>query len=467
MMTKVPHVLLVDDDPDFLILLEILFSTEGFRVTTAANGSQAITILKREFIDLVVTDFLMPNIDGLDVLASVKASGKPVPVILITGHGSIEKAVNAIKAGAFDYLTKPLNEEKLLITAHKALEKRQLILENLRLKEELARQNGFDKIISQHPKILRITETLRSTAETDATVLLTGESGTGKELFSRSIHYQSKRRYNPFIAINCAAIPSTLLESEFFGHEKGAFTGAFTRRDGKFEQANNGTLLLDEIGEMSLELQAKLLRVIEKQEFERVGGNETIKCDVRIIAATNKNLLKAVQEKKFREDLFYRLNVISVHIPPLRERKSDIALLIEHFLKKYSQKYGRPPLIIPPETLHLLEEYYWPGNIRELENCIERWVITVQTGRLLPDNLSPEIRNFHQETSVPSDQFLSGTLTDKVKELEIQMIKAALRETRGIQSRAAKLLGITDRILGYKISQYDINVTKYRKAYRS
>ena len=460
---KTPRILIVDDDSDILAYLEIVFSTEGFDVTTCTSGAQAISLYRKESVDLIITDFMMPNIDGLDVLAAIRTSGDPIPVILITGFGSIEKAVDAMKAGAFDYLTKPLNSEKIVITARKALENRRLMLENIRLKEELAKQYGFDKIITKHPTLAKIIETLRSVSETDVTVLLTGESGTGKELFARSLHYHSKRKYSPFIAVNCAAIPGTLLESEFFGHEKGAFTGAFSLREGKFESANGGTLFLDEIGEMSIDLQAKLLRVLEKQEFQRVGGNNTIHCDVRIIAATNKNLMRAVQEKKFREDLFYRLNVVPVHIPPLRERKSDIVLLLEHFLKRFSQKYGRSKLVYNTETLHFLEDYSWPGNVRELENYIERWIVTVHSPELLIEHLPAEIRNHHQSITEISPTSFQLPLTEQVINLERHLIESALVEVKGIQSKAAKLLGLTDRILGYKIKQYAIDVSQFRK----
>jgi DNA-binding NtrC family response regulator len=322
-----PHILIIDDSDDILRLLEILFITEGYEVTTCVDGDQGIAAYKKGDIDVVVTDFLMPNIDGLDVLSAIRKSINPVPVILITGHASVEKAVEAMKGGAFDFLTKPVNNDQLLVTVKKALETRELILENLRLKKELSTQYGFENIVTDHPAMRSIFDTLRSIVETDVTVLLTGESGTGKELIARAIHYQSKRQPFPFVAVNCAAIPATLLESEFFGHEKGSFTGAISRREGKFESAHGGTLLLDEIGDMSLELQSKLLRVIEKQEFERVGGNKTVHCDVRIIASTNLDLSKAVAEKQFRQDLFYRLNVVVIHLPPLRERKSDIILI--------------------------------------------------------------------------------------------------------------------------------------------
>ena len=276
-LLKTPTVLIIDDDPDILILLEIFFSADGYRVITSSTGSEAISIYKKNNIDLVITDFLMPTIDGLDILAAVRSSNKPIPVILITGHGSIEKAVDTMKAGAFDYLTKPINKEKLLITARKAIENRRLILENQQLKEQLTQQYGLDRIITQDSRMQKVIQTLKSVAETDVTVLLLGESGTGKELFARSLHYHSRRKFDPFVPVNCAAIPTPLLESEFFGHEKGAFTGAVTRREGRFESANGGTLFLDEIGEMGLDLQAKLLRVMEKQVFERVGGNESIK----------------------------------------------------------------------------------------------------------------------------------------------------------------------------------------------
>jgi len=463
-LLKTPTVLIIDDDPDILILLEIFFSADGYRVITSSTGSEAISIYKKNNIDLVITDFLMPTIDGLDILAAVRSSNKPVPVILITGHGSIEKAVDTMKAGAFDYLTKPINKEKLLITARKAIENRRLILENQQLKEQLTQQYGFDRIITQDSRMQKVIQTLKSVAETDVTVLLLGESGTGKELFARSLHYHSRRKFDPFVPVNCAAIPTPLLESEFFGHEKGAFTGAVTRREGRFESANGGTLFLDEIGEMGLDLQAKLLRVMEKQVFERVGGNESIKSDVRLVAATNRNLIQAVKDKYFREDLYYRLNVVTITIPPLRERKSDIPLLANYFLTKYATKYNRPKFEIADETLLLLENYSWPGNVREMENYFERWVVTLNHPQLIPDHLPIEIKNTPVKSRViDTDTLLDEPMPDKVTELEIAIISAALSKTRGIQSKAAKMLGITERILGYKIQNYKIDIESFRQ----
>lgn len=461
-----PHILIIDDSEDILRLLEILFITEGYEVTTCVDGDQGISAYKKGDIDVVVTDFLMPKIDGLDVLSAIRKSNNPAPVILITGHASVEKAVEAMKGGAFDFLTKPVNNDQLLITVKKALETRALILENQRLKKELSTQYGFENIITDHPAMQSIFDTLRSVVETDVTVLLTGESGTGKELIARSIHYQSKRQPNPFVAVNCAAIPATLLESEFFGHEKGSFTGAISRREGKFESAHGGTLLLDEIGDMSLELQAKLLRVIEKQEFERVGGNKTIHCDVRIIASTNRDLSKAVEEKQFRQDLYYRLNVVVIHLPPLRERKSDIILLADHFLTQFAEKYNKPKLKLSPEAVTLLDNYSWPGNVRELENYMERLAVTVHADTLQPEHLAAEIQAPQKEfpSTVQGKNQMRDlrTLPEKVSDLEIQNIKEALTEFKGKQSRASKKLGITERILAYKIRQYNIDLSEFR-----
>ncbi|MCJ7642848.1 MAG: sigma-54 dependent transcriptional regulator, partial [Candidatus Aminicenantes bacterium] len=367
-------ILIVDDEKSLLDLLTVVFKKEGYSVKTAISGPKAREILEKEDIDLVITDIKMPQMSGMDVLKFVKDRNAETPVIMITAYGSVKQAVDALKAGALDYVVKPFDVEELKILVARGLEKRRLKEENILLKRDLRDKYSFEKMIGKSRIMQEIYTLIEKVATTDSTILVTGESGTGKEMAARAVHGQSRRGDGPFVSINCAALPENLLESELFGHTKGSFTGAIADKKGMFEAAGRGTLFLDEVGEMSPWTQVKLLRAIQERTVRRVGGTEEIPIDVRIIAATNQDLKKRIQEGKFREELFYRLNVISFEMPPLRKRVEDIPILVSHFLQKYCDKLGKPMKRLTPEVFGLFEEYSWPGNIRELENVIERIV---------------------------------------------------------------------------------------------
>jgi two-component system NtrC family response regulator len=374
--------LIVDDERNYLFVLEDLLGEEGYRVVTADSGQEALKIIQEHELDLVITDMKMPGMDGMALLDQVHAQNPELPVIMMTAYGTVEKAVEAMKKGAFDYIKKPFENEELKLTIRKAVEHHRLIRHNRHLSHELVERYQFSNIIGKSVSMQRIYQLIEKVAPTKATVLITGESGTGKELIARAIHYNSLRKEYPFVSVNCGALPENLLESELFGHEKGAFSGAVSQRRGRFELAHDGTLFLDEISEMSSSLQVKLLRVLQEMEFERVGGAQTLKVDVRVVAASNRDLKTEVSKDRFRSDLFYRLNVVHIHLPPLRERKDDISLLVNHFLEKYSKESDRSFLKIDSEALRHLFDYFWPGNVRELENAIERAVI-LSSGELI------------------------------------------------------------------------------------
>jgi len=368
------NILIVDDEKSILDLLSVVFKKEGYGVKIASSGVQAREILEKENVDLVITDIKMPQTSGMDVLKFTKGLNPETPVILITAYGSIKQAIDALKAGALDYVVKPFDVEELKILVARGLEKLRLKQENILLKRDLKDRYAFEKMVGKSRTMQEVYSLIEKVATTDSTVLITGESGTGKEMAARAVHSLSPRRDNPFVSINCAALPENLLESELFGHAKGSFTGAVSEKKGMFEAATRGTLFLDEVGEMSPWTQVKLLRAIQERLVRRVGGNDEIPIDVRIIAATNQDLKKRIEEGKFREELFYRLNVISFEMPPLRKRTEDIPLLIAHFLEKYCTKLGKPLKRMTPDVFGLLEAYHWPGNIRELENVVERVV---------------------------------------------------------------------------------------------
>jgi two-component system response regulator HydG len=370
-----PPLLVVDDDAAFRAVTSALLEDEGYAVTCAAEGNEAIDLLRERHFDLVLTDLVMGEVNGLQVLEAAKAINPGTIVIMVTGFASIESAVEAIKQGAEDYLTKPCSNAELLLKVERALAQRRKDEELARLRDVVAQSHSFGNLIGKSPRMQQVFRIAQQVAATDVTVLLIGETGTGKELLARAIHFNSLRRNGPFVAVNCAAIAETLLESELFGHEKGAFTGAIRQKPGRFEMAEKGTLFLDEVADIPLTTQIKLLRVLQEREFERVGGTETIRCDIRLISATNQNLEQAIQEKKFREDLYYRLNVVPIRIPALRERPEDIPLLAQHFLKKYVPALNKPVTKISEAAMHLLLQHKWPGNVRELENLIERAIV--------------------------------------------------------------------------------------------
>jgi two-component system NtrC family response regulator len=455
-------ILVVDDEPNYLIVLSELLKEEGFEVMTAQRGEDGLKIVAETDLDLVITDMRMPGMDGLELLKAVKLYNKYLPVIMITAFGEVEKAVVAMKAGAYNYLVKPFNNEELLLNIRKAIEHFSLLRENLRLRDEARIRYGFASIVGKNARMQEIYQLIEKVAPTPASVLITGESGTGKELVARAIHINSPKEKSPFISVNCAALPETLLESELFGHERGAFTGATSMRKGRFELADGGTLFLDEIGDIPLPLQAKLLRVLQERSFERVGGTHPINVDVRIITATNRELKDEVDEGRFREDLYYRLNVLHIHLPPLRERVDDIPMLTDHFINKFAKMLNKPDLRISGEALRFLVGLPWEGNVRELENTIERAAIlcsgnVIKTEDVHPDvtsskeaaNWSPDV-NFEKfiPSNLPLPEVLSG--------VEEQMVKRALEDANFVQARAAESLGITKSLLQYKMKKFNL-----------
>lgn len=437
-------ILLVDDEKSIRETVSQTLLNEGYNVFAAEDGEKALDILIKNKVNLIITDIRMENMDGMKLLKASRAIAPEVEVILLTAYGTIELAVEAMKIGAYDFLVKPFKKMTLLKSVEKALEKQALTSENIRLREMLESKKEFENIIGQSDAIRKVLNLVKQVASTSATVLIEGESGSGKELIANAIHFLSERATRPFIKVSCAALPETLLESELFGYEKGAFTGAITRKEGRFERAHGGTLLLDEVGEMSSSTQIKLLRVLQNWEFERLGGTSTIKVDVRIIAATNTNLTELINQKKFRGDLYYRLNVISIPIPSLRERKEDIPFLAYHFLKVYSEKNKKKINSLSKETLDIFSNYNWPGNVRELENTIERVVVLCNRDTILPEDLPSVItKNKYEHDALPVGMSLD--------ELEKEIIKKTLEKTKGDKEIAAKLLGISLRTLYRKL----------------
>ncbi len=453
------RILLIDDSPEVLKGLSEYLNQKGYEVQTAADGSVGIPLIRENAFDIVLTDLMMPGADGMAVLEYIKQHSSDSTCIILTGYGSIKNAVEAIKRGAFDYLTKPVKLEEIGITLTRALEFRRLKRENLNLRNQLKRKYQFKNILGESPVMQRVFATMEKVADSDSTVLILGDSGTGKELIARALHYNSSRREGPLIPINCAAIPSELLESELFGHEKGAFTGAFKTRIGRFELADGGTLFLDEIGDMNPSLQGKLLRVIQERQFERIGGMKPIKVDIRIISATHQDLKLSVAEKRFREDLYYRLNVIPIEIPPLRERKSDIPLLVNHFIHYFSRTKKKKVDGMSGEALDALENYDWPGNVRELENMIERLVILSSDDVIHLSELPERILSYQsppQPRNALPVQAEGFSLECALGDFERQMIFQALERSGWVKNKAAQLLGMNRTTLIEKIKRLDI-----------
>jgi DNA-binding NtrC family response regulator len=439
-------VLLIDDDESLNKVLFFQISQMGFEVTTTFDGkSGTAEFIKSEF-DVVITDLQLPDLNGMELVRLFRGNNKRVIIIIITAFGTIDNAIEAVKIGADDYLTKPFGKETLRFVIEKAIRLRQLEQENMQLKGELFDKFDFSNIIAKSSAMEDVLKLTSRVAESNATVLIQGESGTGKELIARALHYNSPRKEKPLITVNCPSIPETLMESEIFGHVKGAFTGALKDRKGKFELANNSTIFLDEIGDLKEDLQARLLRVLQEKEFERVGDSRPIKVDARIVAATNKNLEELVQVGKFREDLYYRLNVITILIPPLRERKDDIPFLIDLFIEKYGKKQ---PYKVTDDAFLTLMNYDWPGNVRELENTIERAIVISQDGIITPELIKPTKRKV-EKSSIIQDENLT------LDEIERKAIIATLEKTNGNQSKAAELLGIQRHVLIYRIKKLGI-----------
>lgn len=439
-------VLIVDDEEGIRESLTGIFEDEGYTVLAVSSGEEALKILKEQSPDLILLDVWLPGIDGIQTLKDIKNLKPELPVIMISGHANIELAVNATRMGAYDFLEKPLSLEKVLLVSKRALEKRTLEMENKSLRQNLVKKW---RLIGDSQKIKQLTEQIQMAAKSNSRVLILGESGVGKELIAHILHEYSSRSDKPFIEMNCAAIPQELIESELFGHEKGSFTGAFERKKGKFELADEGTLFLDEIGDMSLSTQSKVLRVIETQEFQRVGGSRNIKVDVRIVAATNKDLIEEVKKGNFREDLLYRLNVIPIEVPPLRERKQDVQALVEYFIEYFAEEYGQKPKKITADGLKILEVYDWPGNIRELRNVIERLVI------MTPSN-TITAKNIIIGGAARSDYFAFTTLKEARDSFEKDFIMKKLEENNWNISKTAEILDIERSNLHRKIKAYDI-----------
>ncbi len=449
MKTQV-KILVVDDEAIIRESLRDWLSDAGHYVLTAENGSQALEIIQREKPAVAIADLVMPGMDGIELMKRTKELAADTMFIIITAYGSIPTAVAAVREGAYDYIEKPFSPEKVELLVEKLSERQRLIEENLALRQELEERYCFEDIVTKSPKMKQIIELIKVVAKSNTTVLITGESGTGKELVARAIHSQSRRRDRPFVPVSCAALPESLLSSELFGHEKGAFTGAHIQRKGKIEFANRGTLFLDEIGEMSANIQVHLLRVLEEKEFARVGGNELVRADVRIISATNKDLKKAVASGQFREDLYYRLNVVNIELPPLRERREDILLLSRHFLKKFALENQRGISGFSREVNDFLLKYQWPGNVRELENTIERAVILAK-GRYIG------IDSLLQRASALGTSAIPGT---SLKEVERNHITGVLNQTSGNYTEAARILGISRATLYHKVKAYGLGVKK-------
>jgi DNA-binding NtrC family response regulator len=451
-------ILVIDDSPEILNLISECLTGEGYEVETSADGATGIGMIEKKFYDLILTDLKMPGMDGMKVLEFAMNHSPDSICIILTGYGTVKNAVEAIKLGAFDYLTKPVKMDEIMVTLQRALEYRTLKLENINLKNQLKKKYRFENIIGDHEKIQKVFEIVEKVADTDSTILILGESGTGKELIAKAIHYNSYRRERPFIPVNCAAIPSELLESELFGHEKGAFTNAIRTRIGRFELANGGAVFLDEIGDMNPLLQTKLLRVLQERQFERIGGVKAIKTDIRIIAATHQDLKLAVQQKRFREDLYYRLNVIPLRVPPLRERRSDIPLLVHHFLEHFNRSKKKRIKGINDEAMEYLMGYDWPGNVRELENTIERVVILVDHDTIFPQDLpekfhAPPLPEPVQMPDIPEEGI---SLDTAVNEFEKNLILQALIKTGWVKNKAARLLNLNRTTLIEKIKRQNL-----------
>ncbi len=458
-MTSGARLLVVDDDRAVRSALRVNLSKAGYEVVLAENAEEALAVMTERPCSLVLSDVKMPGGGGSALLQSVKAQWPTVPVVMMTGGGSIEDAVHAMRSGAADYIIKPVSKDELLVILERALRNRALEKEVVQLRAELADRYGFERVIGQTSAMREVYTLVSAVATSDALVLITGPTGTGKELIAHAIHYRSPRHEGAFVGVNCAALPEGLLESELFGHEKGAFTGAVRQHRGRFEQAAGGTLLLDEIGEIPLATQVRLLRVLESGELQRVGGSEVIRVDVRVVAATNRDLRKEVREGRFREDLYYRLNVFHIPLPALHQRRDDIPLLVEHFIQRFAVRHQRPARRVSPAALEAMLAYSWPGNVRELEHTLERAVI------LSPGEEITDIRLGEEEAvpatprppALPEPTTCSGTLGAALEVYERRLIIDALRKEDGVQARAAKLLGISRSNLNYRIHRLGIS----------
>jgi DNA-binding NtrC family response regulator len=460
------RILIVEDnDMAGKQLQQILGADDGFQVDVLREGAAALRALVDQNYSIVITDLRMPGLGGMDLIREIQQRRLPVTAVVMTAFGSIEEAVQAIRLGAYDFLTKPIDVDNLKLVLQRALRERALQDEVTQLREQLQAKYAFHNVISKSPRMHALFELISNVAHTNTTVLIEGETGTGKEIIARAIHYASTRKAGPLVAVNCAALPETLLESELFGHEKGSFTSAVGQRKGRFEIADGGTIFLDEVGDVPASMQAKLLRVLQERQFERVGGTQSIEVDVRVIAATNKSLQRLVKKGTFREDLYYRLNVVKIELPPLRERPEDIPLLATHFAEKYARP-GEPPMRIAPKAMEMMLNYSWPGNIRELVNAIERACVTSREQVIEPENLPPDLtRPSAPRSSFPID--LKRPLPDLLKEavatIEQQYLRKALKKTRGNVGRCAKICGLSRRSVTAKMGEYDLKRDSFKE----
>ncbi len=452
------NILILDDEQNYLLVLDTILSDAGYKVTALSDPEMGLAFLEESEVDVVVTDMKMPKLTGSQVLDHVKKHYPHIPVLIMTAFGSIESAVEAMRTGAFDYITKPFSNEELLLSLSKAMQYARAQQENRHLRRQIQERYGMGNIIARDKSMRHVLDMVHRAAPSRSTVLVTGESGTGKELIAKAIHNESPRKDGPFVSVNCMALSSGVLESEIFGHEKGSFTGAVSRRRGRFELADKGTLFLDEIGEISHDLQVKLLRVLQERTFERVGGTEAVEVDIRIVAATNRDLTKAVAEGHFREDLFYRLNVVSIHLPPLRERREDIPFLASHFLDKFSKENGREMKGFTPSAMDYLSAYEWPGNVRQLENVIERCVVLSGSEFVDAEDLPPEIKDEDSQFKSAVDLLPTKLdLGETLEKIEAAVIRRALVRAEFVQVKAAELLNVSKSLLQYKLKKYNIS----------
>ncbi len=451
------HILILDDEQNYLLILEALLSDEGHKVTALADPEMGLAFLEESEVDVIITDMKMPKLTGQDILEHVKKNYSHIPVLIMTAFGSIEAAVEAMKVGAFDYITKPFSNEEMLLSITKAAQYALAQRENRLLRSELQARFGLDKIIARGKAMRDVLQMVAKAGPTKSTVLICGESGTGKELVARALHHASPRASGAFISVNCMALNPGVLESELFGHEKGSFTGAVARRRGRFEMADKGTLFLDEIGELSQDLQVKLLRVLQERTFERVGGTDPVEVDIRIVTATNKDLQLAVAEGRFREDLYYRLNVVRLDLPSLRERREDIPLLAAHFLEKFAKENNKAVSSFTAGAMDYVSSYEWPGNVRQLENVVERCVVLAHGTSIGVEDLPPEIKDEEAQYKSAVD-LLPATmdLADTLEKIEAALVRRALARSDFVQVKAAEALGISKSLLQYKLKKYKI-----------
>ena len=450
------RILIVDDEENFRHMLSVILKKEKYDIETASNGEEGLQKIDGEEFDQILCDIRMPGMDGLDFLKEMQKRQIDASIIMMSAYGTIDTAIEAMKLGAYDYISKPFKPDEIILTLRKAEEREGLRRENELLRREVKKEYSFEKIVSKNEKMQKIFDVIKKVAQYKSTILITGESGTGKELVARALHYNSDRAQSPFIPVNCGAIPETLLESELFGHAKGAFTDAIRTKKGLFEEADGGTLFLDEIGELPSPLQVKLLRVLQEGEIRRVGESKPIQVDVRIVAATVRDLAKEASEGRFRDDLFYRLNVLPIHIPHLRERKEDIPILVNHFITVYNQSLNKQVTGIEPKALETLLNYRWYGNVRELENTIERAIVLTDGEHIGLDNLPHEVQSFEEREQAPTLTEEEYSIKKASKILEMGLIQKALKKTKGNHTHAARLLEISHRALLYKIKEYGI-----------